>query len=352
MTVPGTTGPETAGSPATGAGTPVLEVRDLRVEITSRSGVVHAVDGVSLEVPRGEAMGLVGESGSGKSMALRACMGVLPAEAKVTSGQILLDGVDLVPMGNHDLNRIRGPKISMIFQEPMSALNPVMRVGPQIAEGPQVHLGYSRAKAKERAIDLMRRVGIPDPERRFRAYPHEFSGGMRQRVMIAIALSCDPEIILCDEPTTALDVTIQDQILRLLARLCRDSGASLVFVTHDLPVVAQICQNVAVMYGGQIIETGDVRDVLLDPRHPYTLGLVRSAPDFEYVRESLVPIPGSPPSLISPPAGCRFHPRCSFVEEDCKVTPTPLRPLPGGRATACLHYERCLEAVAADKASR
>ncbi len=280
MTVSGSTGPDTAGSPATGSGTPVLEVRDLRVEITSRSGVVHAVDGVSLEVPRGEAMGLVGESGSGKSMTLRACLGVLPAEAKVTSGQILLDGVDLVPMGNHDLNRIRGPKISMIFQEPMSALNPVMRVGPQIAEGPQVHLGYSRAKARERAIDLMRRVGIPDPERRYRAYPHEFSGGMRQRVMSAIALACDPEIILCDEPTTALDVTIQDQILRLLARLCRDSGASLVFVTHDLPVVAQICQNVAVMYGGQIVESGDVRDVLLDPRHPYTLGLVRSAPDF------------------------------------------------------------------------
>jgi oligopeptide/dipeptide ABC transporter ATP-binding protein len=322
------------------------------VQITSRSGVVRAVDGVSLEVPRGEAMGLVGESGSGKSMTLRACLGVLPAEGKVTSGKILLDGVDLVPMGQRDLNRIRGPKISMIFQEPMSALNPVVRVGPQIAEGPQVHLGYSRAKAKERAIDLMRRVGIPDPERRFRAYPHEFSGGMRQRVMIAIALSCDPEIILCDEPTTALDVTIQDQILRLLARLCRDSGASLVFVTHDLPVVAQICQNVAVMYGGQIIESGDVRDVLLDPRHPYTLGLVRSAPDFEYVRESLVPIPGSPPSLVSPPAGCRFHPRCEFVEEDCKVTPTPLRPLPGGRATACLHWERTLEAVAADKASQ
>jgi oligopeptide/dipeptide ABC transporter ATP-binding protein len=353
MTVSGSTGSTgPAGPDQAGSTGPVLEVRDLHVQITSRSGVVRAVDGVSLEVPRGEAMGLVGESGSGKSMTLRACLGVLPAEGKVTSGQILLDGVDLVPMGQRDLNRIRGPKISMIFQEPMSALNPVVRVGAQIAEGPQVHLGYSRAKAKERAIDLMRRVGIPDPERRFRAYPHEFSGGMRQRVMIAIALSCDPEIILCDEPTTALDVTIQDQILRLLARLCRDSGASLVFVTHDLPVVAQICQNVAVMYGGQIIESGDVRDVLLDPRHPYTLGLVRSAPDFEYVRESLVPIPGSPPSLVSPPAGCRFHPRCEFVEEDCKVTPTPLRPLPGGRATACLHWERCLEAVAADKASQ
>jgi oligopeptide/dipeptide ABC transporter ATP-binding protein len=267
----------------------------------------------------------------------------------VISGQILLDGTDLVPLGNSALNHIRGPKMSMIFQEPMSALNPVMRVGQQIAEGPQIHLGYSRSRAAERALELMRRVGIPDPERRFRAYPHEFSGGMRQRVMIAIALACDPEIILCDEPTTALDVTIQDQILRLLSGLCRESGVSLVFVTHDLPVVAQICQRVAVMYGGQLVEEGGVREVLLEPRHPYTLGLVRSAPDFEYVRESLVPIPGSPPSLVSPPAGCRFHPRCEFVEDDCRVSETPLRPLPGGRATACLHDERCLEAVAADR---
>jgi oligopeptide/dipeptide ABC transporter ATP-binding protein len=329
---------------------PVLEVRDLHVQIASRRGIVRAVDGVSLEVFKGEAVGLVGESGSGKSMTLRAILGVLPAEARVTSGQVLLDGVDLVPLGNSALNRIRGPKISMIFQEPMSALNPVMRVGRQIAEGPQVHLGLSRAKAAERALELMRRVGIPDPERRFRAYPHEFSGGMRQRVMIAIALSCDPEIILCDEPTTALDVTIQDQILRLLARLCHEVGVSLIFVTHDLPVVAQICQRVAVMYGGQLVERGEVREVLLEPRHPYTLGLVRSAPDFEYVRDALVPIPGSPPSLITPPPGCRFHPRCDFVEEDCRVSETPLRLLPGGRETACLHYERCLDAVAADRA--
>jgi oligopeptide/dipeptide ABC transporter ATP-binding protein len=328
---------------------PVLEVRDLHVQIASRRGIVRAVDGVSFEVPRGGALGLVGESGSGKSMTLRAILGLLPPEARVTSGQVLLDGVDLVKLSGSAFNRLRGPKISMIFQEPMSALNPVMRVGWQIAEGPQVHLGYNRSRAAERALELMRRVGIPDPERRFRAYPHEFSGGMRQRVMIAIALACEPEIILCDEPTTALDVTIQDQILRLLARLCRESGVSLVFVTHDLPVVAQICQQIAVMYGGQLVERGDVRDVLLDPRHPYTLGLVRSAPDFEYVRESLLPIPGAPPSLISPPSGCRFHPRCEFAEEDCRMTETPLRLLPGGRETACLYPERCVEALAADR---
>ncbi len=340
------------GAVSTGPDGPMLEVRDLHVQIASRRGLVRAVDGISFEVARGDALGIVGESGSGKSMTLRSILGVLPPEARITAGQILLDGQDLVPLQQSDLNRIRGLKMSMIFQEPMSALNPVMRVGPQIAEGPLVHLGISRSKAAERALELMRRVGIPDPERRFRAYPHEFSGGMRQRVMIAIALSCEPEIILCDEPTTALDVTIQDQILRLLARLCGESGVSLVFVTHDLPVVAQICQQVAVMYGGKLVEFGPVRDVLQDPRHPYTLGLVRSAPDFDNVRESLVPIPGSPPSLISPPEGCRFHPRCKFAEQDCMVTVPPLKPLPGGRATACLHHERCIEAIEAERAAQ
>ena len=335
-----------------GAGGNVLEVKDLHVQIATRRGVVRAVDGVSIEVPRGEAVGLVGESGSGKSMTLRAILGVLPSEAKITSGQVVLDGTDLVPLPSSALNRIRGPKLAMIFQEPMSALNPVMRVGWQIAEGPQVHLGLSRAKAAERAVELMRRVGIPDPERRFRSYPHEFSGGMRQRVMIAIALSCDPEVILCDEPTTALDVTIQDQILRLLAGLCRESGVSLVFVTHDLPVVAQLCQHLAVMYGGQIVERGPVQDVFSRPQHPYTLGLLRSAPDVEEVRESLVPIPGSPPSLISPPSGCRFHPRCQFAEDDCQTEVPPLRLIAGDRATACLHYERCDEVFEAEGAGR
>jgi oligopeptide/dipeptide ABC transporter ATP-binding protein len=263
MTGPGMDG---AGSPrvdaalADGAGTSgiVLEVRDLHVRIASRRGTVRAVDGVSFDVAPGEALGLVGESGSGKSMTLRAVLGLLPPEARVTSGQVLLDGVDLLKVGQSQLNRIRGPKMSMIFQEPMSALNPVMRVGPQIAEGPQVQLGYSRARSAEKALELMRRVGIPDPERRFRAYP-----------------------------------------------------------PHDLPVVAQLCQRVAVMYGGQLVERGGVSEVLLEPRHPYTRGLVRSAPDFDYVRESLVPIPGSPPSLVTPPPGCRFHPRCEFAEEDC-----------------------------------
>jgi oligopeptide/dipeptide ABC transporter ATP-binding protein len=331
---------------------PLLQVEDLRVQIASRRGVVRAVDGVSLEVEAGEAVGLVGESGSGKSMTLRAILGVLPPEAAVTSGQVMLDGVDLVQLPKAHLNKIRGTKISMIFQEPMSALNPVMRVGHQIAEGPQVHLGMNRSQSAERAIELMRRVGIPDPERRFRSYPHEFSGGMRQRVMIAIALACEPELILCDEPTTALDVTIQDQILRLLARLCRESGTSLVFVTHDLPVVAQVCQRIAVMYAGQIVERGSVQEVLSKPCHPYTLGLVRSAPDVDHVRSSLVPIPGSPPSLIHPPSGCRFHPRCKFAEEDCVVTEPRLRLIDAERSTACLHFERCLDELRTEGADR
>jgi peptide/nickel transport system ATP-binding protein/oligopeptide transport system ATP-binding protein len=263
-----------------------------------------------------------------------------------------MDGVDLTELSNSQLNKIRGPKIAMIFQEPMSALNPVMRVGSQIAEGPQVHLGMNRRQAAERALELMRRVGIPDPERRFRAFPHEFSGGMRQRVMIAIALSCEPSLILCDEPTTALDVTIQDQILRLLARLCRESGTSLVFVTHDLPVVAQVCHQIAVMYAGRIVERGSVQEVLTQPWHPYTLGLVRSAPDVDHPRSSLAAIPGAPPSLVSPPTGCRFHPRCKFAEQDCTVTEPPLRLIDAGHATACLHYERCLDELRTEGADR
>ena len=330
----------------------LLQVKDLHVQIASRRGTVRAVDGVSLEVPAGEAVGLVGESGSGKSMTLRAMLGVLPPEARVTAGQVILDGVDLTQLGNNELNKIRGPRIAMIFQEPMSALNPVMRVGSQIAEGPQVHLGMNRRQSAERALELMRRVGIPDPERRFRSFPHEFSGGMRQRVMIAIALSCEPALILCDEPTTALDVTIQDQILRLLARLCRESGTSLVFVTHDLPVVAQICHQLAVMYAGKIVERGTVEEVLTQPRHPYTLGLVRSAPDVDHPRSSLVAIPGAPPSLVNPPAGCRFHPRCKFAEDDCTVSDPPLRLIDAGHATACLHFERCVDELRTEGADR
>ena len=324
---------------------PVLEVRDLRVEIETRRGVVHAVDGASFALDAGDALGLVGESGCGKSMTLRAILGLLPTRARVVQGQVLLDGENLVALGEDQMQEVRGRRVSMIFQEPMTALNPVMRLGEQIAEGPLAHLGLSRRAAYDAATELMKRVGIPDARRRARSYPHEFSGGMRQRIMIAIALACRPRVILCDEPTTALDVTIQDQILKLLVSLCHDFGVSLVFVTHGLAVIAQTCQSVAVMYAGQVIETGPVAEVFRWPRHPYTLGLLRSVPDFEKITESLEPIVGSPPDLVAPPAGCRFHPRCPFVQNDCRAGDFPLRPVEAHRATACIHDDRCLDSV-------
>jgi oligopeptide/dipeptide ABC transporter ATP-binding protein len=324
---------------------PLLRVRDLQVEFRLARGVLRAVDGASFEVQPGEALGIVGESGSGKTMALRALVGLLPRTARLTAGTVEIDGVEVTAVSEERRRQLRGRTVSMIFQEPMTALNPVMRVGDQIAETPLVRLGLSRRAATSRALDLMRLVGIPDPVRRSKAYPHELSGGMRQRVMIAIALSGDPKLILCDEPTTALDVTIQDQILKLLGSLQHELGVSLVFVSHDLAVIAQTCTRVAVMYAGQVVETGTVEAVFREPRHPYTLGLLRSVPDFDAVRERLASIPGSPPDLASPPAGCRFNPRCPFVQEDCRSGPIPLIELGGERATRCLHHERAAEDV-------
>jgi oligopeptide/dipeptide ABC transporter ATP-binding protein len=325
----------------------ILDVRDLHVRIPLSRGTVRAVDGASFSVRPGESLGLVGESGCGKTMTLRAILGLLPRPAHITSGQVLFDGHDLITMSRSRLRDLRGKGIAMIFQEPMTALNPVMRVGAQIAEAPYAHLGYGRSKARVRALELMRLVGIPDPARRADAYPHELSGGMRQRVMIAIALSCEPRLILCDEPTTALDVTIQDQILKLLLGLQQEFGMSLVFVTHDLAVVAQTCQSLAVMYAGEVIETGSVHDVFHEPRHPYTLGLLRSVPDFDVVRDSLESIPGAPPDLVSPPPGCRFAPRCAFARDDCLTGDKPLYGIGGGRQTACIHPEDAARAVLA-----
>jgi peptide/nickel transport system ATP-binding protein/oligopeptide transport system ATP-binding protein len=319
----------------------LLRVRDLVVEFPLARGTLRAVDGLSLDVHEGEALGLVGESGSGKTMALRALVGLLPRTARISAGSIELAGQELVGAGESRLRAVRGRDVSMIFQEPMTALNPVMTVGEQIAEAPQVRLGLGRREARERALDLMRRVGIPDPIRRYASYPHELSGGMRQRVMIAIALSAGPRLILCDEPTTALDVTVQDQILKLLRALQEDLDVALVFVSHDLAVIAQTCSRVAVMYAGQLVEDGEVASVFSEPRHPYTLGLLRAVPDFDVVRETLSSIPGSPPDLASPPQGCRFHPRCAFVREDCIAAPVPLIALGEGRNARCLHHEEC-----------
>jgi oligopeptide/dipeptide ABC transporter ATP-binding protein len=324
---------------------PLLRVEDLRVDFSLARGILRAVDGASFEVQPGEALGIVGESGSGKTMTLRALVGLLPRAAAIMGGTVEIDGVDVTAANEERRRELRGRTVSMIFQEPTTSLNPVMRVGDQIAETPLVRLGLSRHAARARALELMHLVGIPDPKRRARAYPHELSGGMRQRVMIAIALSADPKLILCDEPTTALDVTIQDQILKLLGGLQRDLGVSLVFVSHDLAVIAQTCTKVAVMYAGQVVETGTVASVFHEPRHPYTLGLLRSVPDFDVVRERLASIPGAPPDLASPPAGCRFHPRCPFVQDDCRREPVPLLELGAERATRCLHHERCAEDV-------
>jgi peptide/nickel transport system ATP-binding protein/oligopeptide transport system ATP-binding protein len=324
---------------------PLLDVRDLKVRIPLSRGTVRAVDGATFSVAPGEAMGLVGESGCGKSMTLRAILGLLPRPAVITGGQVVFEGEDLTVAGASRLRDLRGKGIAMIFQEPMTALNPVMRVGAQIAEAPRAHLGYGRARSRERALELMRLVGIPDPERRAAAYPHELSGGMRQRVMIAIALSCEPRLILCDEPTTALDVTIQDQILKLLTRLREELGMSVVFVTHDLAVVAQTCQSLAVMYAGEVVEAGTVHDVFHEPRHPYTLGLLRSVPDYEVASTSLDSIPGSPPDLLVPPPGCRFAARCSFAEDDCLTGDKPLLDIGGGRVSACIHPDSCAASV-------
>jgi oligopeptide/dipeptide ABC transporter ATP-binding protein len=324
---------------------PLLDVRDLQVRIPLSRGTVRAVDGASFRVERGQALGLVGESGCGKSMTLRAILGLLPRPAAITGGQVLFEDEDLAAASSSRLRDLRGKGIAMIFQEPTTALNPVMRVGAQIAEAPLAHLGYGRRRSRERALELMQLVGIADPRRRADAYPHELSGGMRQRVMIAIALSCEPRLILCDEPTTALDVTIQDQILKLLLSLRNEFGMSVVFVTHDLAVVAQTCQALAVMYAGQVIETGTVHDVFHQPRHPYTLALLRSVPDFATVRDSLDSIPGSPPDLVAPLEGCRFAPRCGYAQDDCLVGDKPLNQISGGRATACIHPEVCARSV-------
>jgi oligopeptide/dipeptide ABC transporter ATP-binding protein len=318
------------------AAAPILSVRGLRVEIPTPHGVVKAVDGVDLDVPRGASLGLVGESGCGKTMTLRAILGLLPGRAHVAGGEVAFDGETLAPGAG---GRLRGDHIGMVFQETMTALNPVMRVGDQIAEGPRVRLGQSAAQARARALELLKLVGIPDPERRMRAYPHELSGGLRQRIVIAIALASEPKLLLCDEPTTALDVTIQDQILHLLARLRAEMGLSMVLVTHDLAVVAQTCERVAVMYAARIVETGTVEEVFGSPRHPYTRALLRSVPDFDERRAELESIAGMPPDLITPPSGCRFHPRCELAHLDCAEIDPPLIPLDRARATACRYHQ-------------
>ena len=294
----------------------LLEVNDLRINLKTYAGVVQAVRGVNFELYEGETLAIVGESGSGKSVTSNALMKLIPQPPGIyAGGQILFEGKDLVPLTDKQMMKIRGNEIAMIFQDPMTALNPTMRIGKQITEVIMQHRkANSAAEAKARAIELLDQVGIPFPEKRFRAYPHELSGGMRQRVVIAIALAADPKLLIADEPTTALDVTIQAQILELMKDIQKRSNTSIIFITHDLGVVANVADRVAVMYAGQIVEYGTVEDIFYNPKHPYTWGLLGSMPDLnESTDELLRAIPGSPPNLIDPPKGCAFAPRNEYA---------------------------------------
>jgi len=297
----------------------ILRVRDLRVSFSTYAGEVRAVRGASFELRRGETLAIVGESGSGKTVTARSIMRLLPeANSVIGGGQILFEGRDLLKLSEHQIQSIRGSRIAMVFQDPMTSLDPTMRVGRQITESLKKHLGLSGRRATERAVELLSLVGIPNPEERLRQYPHQFSGGMRQRVVIAIALVCDPQILIADEPTTALDVTVQAQTLELLQDLQQRLGMSVILITHDLGVVARAAHRVAVMYGGKIIETGTAREVFYSPRMPYTWGLLASIllPAADRKQE-LIPIPGSPPDMLDPPGGCPFTPRCPYAMRVC-----------------------------------
>jgi peptide/nickel transport system ATP-binding protein len=317
----------------------LLEVRDLRVRFHTEDGTLKAVDGISYAVAPGQVLGIVGESGSGKSVSSLAIMGLVRSAIAEVSGEARLDGRDLLSLPEAEMRAIRGDRIAMIFQDPLSSLHPFYKVGRQLIEAVQAHQDVSKAAARDRAIELLGLVGIPEPRRRVDSYPHEFSGGMRQRAMIAMALANEPRLLIADEPTTALDVTVQAQILALIARLRDELGMAVIVITHDLGVVAEMADEIAVMYAGRIVEHAPARTLFAAPEHPYTWGLLRSIPRLDSPRgEELVPIPGRPPSLIRPPSGCHFHPRCPYVRERHKRVDPPLEPVPGdaGHQVACL----------------
>jgi oligopeptide/dipeptide ABC transporter ATP-binding protein len=317
----------------------LLEVTDLSIGI----GGTQLVRDVSFTLDESSALGLVGESGSGKTLTLRALLGLSPRGASV-SGSVVFNGEEMIGRREKALSRVRGAQVAMVFQDPMTALNPVQRIGTQVAEGPRLHLGLSRKDAAEQAIELLRRAGLPDPQRLARRYPHQLSGGQRQRAMVAIALSCRPRIVLCDEPTTALDVTVQAQVLRLLRSACDELGAALLFVSHDLAVVRQLCRQVAVMYAGRIVESGPIDEVFGEPRHGYTASLLQSLPDVDRPGEPR-PIPGEPANPRRPPTGCAFHPRCAYAISECAGVAPPLEDVRPGRRSACVHGKSGLELV-------
>ena len=320
---------------------PLLEVRDLRTQFFTQDGVVKAVDGVSFHLMPGETLGLVGESGCGKSITALSIMRLIPSPpGKIVSGEIIFEGEDILRMNDDEMRSIRGRKIAMIFQDPMTSLNPVLTINRQISEALELHLGMSKQQARQRAIELLKMVGIPNAEQRVDQYPHQFSGGMRQRVMIAMALSCNPSLLIADEPTTALDVTIQAQILDLIRTLQHEHNTALILITHDLGVVAGMTDRINVMYAGHIVETAPTEELFENPRHPYTVGLLNSIPRLDAPRkERLNPIRGLPPDLIDLPDMCPFVPRCDFAREKCSEKNPPLFDVNPVHRSACWYWE-------------
>ena len=319
----------------------LLEVKDLKTHFFTMDGVVKAVDGVSYDLEEGETLGLVGESGCGKSVSALSVMRLIPnPPGQIVGGEILLDGEDILKIDMDDMREIRGAKIAMVFQEPMTSLNPVLTVERQLTETLQLHMGMNKQQAQEEGVNLLTRVGIPDPESRIKQYPHQFSGGMRQRVMIAMALSCNPRLIIADEPTTALDVTIQAQILDLMKSLTSEFGVALIVITHNLGVVARYADRVNIMYAGKVIERGDAREIYSNPRHPYTVGLLRSVPRLDLPRRAkLDPIEGQPPDLINLPQGCSFRDRCRWAIDKCATDAPELMETNEGHLSACWRAE-------------
>ena len=315
----------------------LLDVKDLRTSFRTEDGIVKAVDGVSFSVEKGQTLGIVGESGCGKSVTCLTIMGLNPKKNTITSGEALWKGQDLLTMKSSALRQIRGSEISMIFQDPMTSLNPVHTIGKQLEEAILLHRDVTKKSARARSLELLKAVGIPRAEQRIDDYPHQFSGGMRQRVMIAMALINDPDLLIADEPTTALDVTTQAQILTLMKRLQEDFGSAIIMITHDLGVIAEIADDVEVMYAAKVVEQAEVHDLFHRPQHPYTWGLMGSLPRLETDVERLTQIPGQPPSLLRPPSGCRFHPRCPYVMEVCKTTEPELVPT----QREADHLQRC-----------
>ena len=320
---------------------PLLEVKNLRTHFYTFEGVVKAVDGVSYDLEEGETLGLVGESGCGKSVSAMSLMRLIPdPPGKIVDGEILFEGQDVLQLSMDEMRHIRGAKMSMVFQEPMTALNPVLNLEKQLGETLQLHKGMTKQEARQESVELLTRVGIPDPERRVRQYPHQFSGGMRQRVMIAMALSCKPRVIIADEPTTALDVTIQAQILELMKGLTQEFGVAMIVITHNLGVVARYADRMNIMYAGKIIERGESAEIYSNPRHPYTVGLLKSVPRLDLPRRTrLDPIEGQPPDLIAVPKGCAFRARCKWAVDKCATDEPGLETVAEGHYSACWRSE-------------